>query len=88
MKCFIIDEADRIFDVGFEEELHQIVRMLPKKRQTLLFSATHSHKVDDLAKVALHSNPLKIGVVEKAEGTDKEATVEGLEQVKNILWLL
>uniref|UniRef100_A0A915EL99 ATP-dependent RNA helicase n=1 Tax=Ditylenchus dipsaci TaxID=166011 RepID=A0A915EL99_9BILA len=83
LKCLIIDEADRIFDIGFEVEMHQIIKMLPKKRQTVLFSATHSHKVDDLVKVALNTNPLKIGLDESdgqnADGS-KTATVEGLEQ--------
>lgn len=79
MKCFIIDEADRIFDIGFEQEMHQIVKILPKKRQSVMFSATTSSKVEELAKVALHSNPLKIGVNELKTGA--LATVQGLEQV-------
>ena len=86
LKCLIIDEADRIFDIGFEQEMHQIVRLLPKKRQTMLFSATTSVKVDELAKAALHSNPIKIGVAaDQKKGTNDDddntlATVEGLEQ--------
>lgn len=79
MKCLIIDEADRIFDVGFEQELHQIVKILPKKRQTMLFSATTSTKVEELVKVALRVDPVKIGVEEKQFGDN--ATVAGLEQV-------
>lgn len=45
LKCLIIDEADRILDIGFEQEMHHILRLLPKRRQTLLFSATNSAKV-------------------------------------------
>jgi len=83
----IVDEADRIFDIGFEQEMHQIVRLLPKKRQTALFSATCSAKVEELVRAALRTNPLKIGVMEqRAESlTDSSindlATREGLEQV-------
>ena len=39
LQCLIIDEADRILEVGFEEEMRQIVKLLPKDRQTMLFSA-------------------------------------------------
>lgn len=45
LKCLIIDEADRILDIGFELEMQQILRILPKKRQTMLFSATVTSKV-------------------------------------------
>merc|ERR1719298_366477 len=47
-----IDEADRILEVGFEEEMNAIIRMLPKKRQTALFSATQTRKVDNVATVS------------------------------------
>lgn len=41
----VIDEADRILEIGFEEEMRQIVNILPKDRQTMLFSATQTTKV-------------------------------------------
>lgn len=41
----VIDEADRILEIGFEEEMRQIVKLLPKDRQTMLFSATQTTKV-------------------------------------------
>lgn len=40
----VIDEADRILEIGFEEEMRQIVKILPKDRQTMLFSATQTTK--------------------------------------------
>jgi ATP-dependent RNA helicase DDX18/HAS1 len=40
LKVLVIDEADRLLEEGFEEEMHQIVKILPKDRQTALFSAT------------------------------------------------
>ena len=45
LKALVIDEADRILEIGFEEEMRQIVRILPKERQTMLFSATQTTKV-------------------------------------------
>ncbi|KAL3189458.1 hypothetical protein MRX96_002767 [Rhipicephalus microplus] len=76
LQCLIIDEADRILDIGFEEEVKQILRILPKRRQTMLFSATLTKKTEDLVKVALKSEPLYIGLDEHKE----QATVDGLEQ--------
>jgi len=78
LQCLIIDEADRILDVGFEEEMKKIVKLLPKKRQTMLFSATTTKKTEDLVAVALKKEPIYIGIEEKNKGG--LATVEGLEQ--------
>jgi len=78
LQCLIIDEADRILDVGFEEEMKKIVRLLPKKRQTMLFSATTTKKTEDLVAVALKKEPIYIGIEEKNKGS--MATVAGLEQ--------
>lgn len=76
LKAFVIDEADRILETGFEEEMKQIVDILPKERQTLLFSATQTTKVDDLARVSLKKAPLYINVHQHQD----VATNEGLEQ--------
>ncbi|XP_051567054.1 ATP-dependent RNA helicase DDX18 isoform X2 [Myxocyprinus asiaticus] len=76
LQCLIIDEADRILEVGFEEELKQIIKLLPKKRQTMLFSATQTRKVEDLARISLKKEPLYVGVDDHKD----TATVEGLEQ--------
>ncbi|KFM59691.1 ATP-dependent RNA helicase DDX18, partial [Stegodyphus mimosarum] len=76
LQCLIIDEADRILDIGFEEEMKNIIRILPKSRQTLLFSATLTKKTEDLVRVALRNQPLYIGV----EDQEEKATVEGLKQ--------
>ena len=59
VKAFVIDEADRILDIGFEDEMRQIVRILPsEERQTMLFSATQTTNVQDLARVSLKPGPL------------------------------
>uniref|UniRef100_A0A0G4FMJ1 ATP-dependent RNA helicase n=1 Tax=Chromera velia CCMP2878 TaxID=1169474 RepID=A0A0G4FMJ1_9ALVE len=71
----VIDEADRILEIGFEEEMNQIIRMLPEKRQTALFSATQTTKVSDLARLSLRK-PVLIEV----KAATAMATVEGLQQ--------
>ena len=76
LQCLIIDEADRILEVGFEEEMRQIVKLLPKDRQTMLFSATQTTKVEDLARISFRKTPLYVGV----DDTRNKATNEGLEQ--------
>jgi ATP-dependent RNA helicase RhlE len=58
---FILDEADRMLDMGFYEDIMGIVEKLPKKRQTLLFSATMPNDIRKLAKVILH-NPEEISL--------------------------
>ncbi|XP_019892977.1 probable ATP-dependent RNA helicase pitchoune [Musca domestica] len=76
LQCLVIDEVDRILEIGFEEELKQIVNLLPKRRQTMLFSATQTEKIDALSKLALKKEPIYVGVDDNKE----TATVSGLEQ--------
>lgn len=75
--AFVMDEADRILEQGFEDDLRQILKLLPKERQTLLFSATQTKKVEDLARVSI--NPKNAVYVEVPSET-KLATASGLEQ--------
>jgi superfamily II DNA/RNA helicase len=77
LQILVIDEADRILDQGFEEDMHQIIKLLPKKRQTILFSATQTRKVEDLAKLSIQGTPVYTGV----HDNELAATVEGLQQV-------
>lgn len=51
MQMLVIDEADRILEQGFEEEMHQIIKLLPKDRQTMLFSATQTKKARSPVKI-------------------------------------
>ncbi|XP_041431510.1 uncharacterized protein LOC414715 isoform X2 [Xenopus laevis] len=76
LQCLVIDEADRILEVGFEQEMKQIINLLPKRRQTMLFSATQTRKVEDLARISMKKEPLYVGVDDHKE----TATVDGLEQ--------
>ncbi len=63
LKALCIDEADRILEIGFEDEMRQIVKILPNdNRQSMLFSATQTTKVQDLARVSLRPGPLYINV--------------------------
>ncbi|WP_302430107.1 DEAD/DEAH box helicase [Phocaeicola coprophilus] len=56
---FILDEADRMLDMGFAEDIIQIVKYLPKERQTIMFSATMPTKIQQLAKTIL-TNPVEV----------------------------
>ncbi|CAN6445745.1 unnamed protein product [Victoria cruziana] len=76
LKCLIIDEADRILDPNFEEDMRKIFSLLPKQRQTVLFSATQTKKVADLIRLSFQSTPKYIGV---DDGRVK-ATAENLQQ--------
>lgn len=65
---FILDEADRMLDMGFADDIMQIVKHLPKERQTIMFSATMPTKIQQLAKTILN-NPeeVKLAVSKPAE---------------------
>ncbi|XP_011035176.1 PREDICTED: DEAD-box ATP-dependent RNA helicase 51-like [Populus euphratica] len=76
LKCLTIDEADRILEANFEEEMKQIIKLLPKARQTALFSATQTKKVEDLARLSFQTTPVYIDV---DDGRTK-VTNEGLQQ--------
>ncbi|KAL5109090.1 putative ATP-dependent RNA helicase pitchoune [Taenia crassiceps] len=75
LKVLVIDEADRLLDIGFELEMEQIIRLLPKDRQSIFFSATLNEKTHKLAKSALKADCIMVGVEDRSE-----ATVETLEQ--------
>ncbi len=56
---FILDEADRMLDMGFFDDIMQIVKFLPKERQTIMFSATMPAKIQQLANTILN-NPVEV----------------------------
>jgi len=75
--AFVMDEADRILEQGFEDDLRSIIKALPKQRQTMLFSATQTKRVEDLARTAIDT---KSAVYVEVKNDRDLATVEGLEQ--------
>ena len=73
IEFFVLDEADRMLDMGFINDIRKIISLLPDKRQSLFFSATMSGQVAELAKKLL-KNPIHV------EATPQATTVELIEQ--------
>ena len=61
LQYLVIDEADKMFQMGFGEEMDRILKTIPKKKQTILFSATLNEKVDEI-KATLNITPLVVEV--------------------------
>ncbi|KAJ6920902.1 DEAD-box ATP-dependent RNA helicase 28 isoform X1 [Populus alba x Populus x berolinensis] len=59
LAVLILDEADRLLELGFNAEIQELVRLCPKRRQTMLFSATMTEEVDELIKLSL-TKPLRL----------------------------
>lgn len=73
---FILDEADRMLDMGFYDDIMQIVSHMPRNRQTMLFSATMPEKIQKLASsVLLCPEEIKISMSKPAEKISQEAYV-------------
>jgi ATP-dependent RNA helicase RhlE len=90
LEHLILDEADRMLDMGFYEDILRIISFLPKKRQTLLFSATMPPKIRALATRILNSpEQINIALSKPAEGIVQQAYKVGddskLELIRKIL---
>ncbi|OGM49177.1 ATP-dependent RNA helicase dbp4 [Aspergillus bombycis] len=90
LQMLVLDEADRILDMGFQKTVDAIVGHLPKERQTLLFSATQTKKVSDLARLSLQ-DPEYVAVHEAASSAtpstlQQHYVVTPLSQKLDVLW--
>ena len=73
IETFVLDEADRMLDMGFIHDVRKVIARLPEKRQTLLFSATMPQEIADLSRTIL-KNPVRVEV------TPQSSTVDAIEQ--------
>ena len=73
LEFFVLDEADKMLDLGFAQELELILKQLPKKRQNLLFSATYPPKMKQIASM-ITTNAIEVSI------EDEQPTVELIKQ--------
>ncbi|KAM7280374.1 hypothetical protein ACFE04_007508 [Oxalis oulophora] len=90
LQVLVLDEADRILDIGFKKTLNAIISQLPKRRQTLLFSATQTKSIEDLARLSL-KDPEYLNVHEESvtatpDRLQQKAMIVSLDQKLDMLW--
>lgn len=84
IEIFILDEADRMLDMGFIHDIKRIVKLLPKKKQTLLFSATMPKEVEEIVNNLLE-NPVQVSVAPVSSTVDTvEQFVQYVDQVNKV----
>jgi ATP-dependent RNA helicase RhlE len=78
VEVFVLDEADRMLDMGFIRDIRKVLALLPKQRQNLLFSATFSEEIRLLARGVLN-NPIEVSV------SPRNTTAERVEQIVHMV---
>ena len=82
VKYFILDEADRMLDMGFYDDIMTIVNKLPKDRQTILFSATMPANIRKMAKAIMH-NPVEVQIaISRPPESSRQMAVDIFEKQK------
>jgi superfamily II DNA/RNA helicase len=83
VKYFILDEADRMLDMGFYDDIMTIVNKLPKERQTIMFSATMPTNIRKMAKAIMH-NPVEVQIaISRPPETIQQKAIDIYEAQKN-----
>jgi ATP-independent RNA helicase DbpA len=88
---FVLDEADRMLDMGFQDDMEKIMRELPKSRQTVFFSATFPRSIESMSR-SYQRSPVKVVIdnPEQAKVNIRQVyyQVEPEDKLKALLWLL
>jgi len=76
LQFLVIDEADRCLEIGFEDEIFEIIKLLPMNRQTILFSATQTKNIESLTKISFKKKPILLQI----EGKKTKIYQENIKQ--------